>query len=110
MVIVQGGMLHFYKSVVTNGDLGSAKVQMGLIKLFLFQKMAKIPKDHKFIFLFFWFFEKNRQVAKICESKNTGAHYQFNSSSYYFELGRVVLVLGVSGGARAGGFMGGSTM
>jgi len=83
---------------------------MGLIKLFIFQKMAKIPLDHKFIFLFFWFFEKNRQVAKICENKNTGAHYQFNSSSYYFELGRVVLVLGVSGGARAGGFMGGSTM
>jgi hypothetical protein len=71
--------------------------------------MAKIPKDHKFIFLFFCFFEKNRQVAKICENKNTGAHYQFNSSSNYFELGRVVLVLGVCWGARAGGFMGGST-
>jgi len=99
-----------FTSVVTNGDLGSAKVQMGLIKLFIFQKMAKIPLDHKFIFLFFWFFEKNRQVAKICENKNTGAHYQFNSSSYYFELGRVVLVLGVSGRARAGGFLGGSTM
>jgi hypothetical protein len=102
MANVLGGLLHFYKSVVTNGDLGSAKVQMWLIKLFLFQKMAKIPKDHIFIFLFFCFFEKNHQIAKICKNKNTSAHYQFNSSSYYFELGMVVLVLGVSWGARAG--------
>jgi hypothetical protein len=83
---------------------------MWLIKLFLFFKMAKIPRDHKFVFLFFGFFEKYHQVAKICKNKNTGAQYQYNSSSYYFELGRVVLVLGVSWDARAGGFMGGSAM
>jgi hypothetical protein len=102
--------VHFYKSVVTSGDLGSAKVQMWLINLLLLFLMAKIPRDHKFVFLLFVFFEKNHQVAKICKSKNTGAQYQFNSSSYYFELGRVVLVLRVSWGARAGGLMGGSTM